>query len=86
MAINAGPCATLEGTQRITADGMTACSAYDFGFNNPQYSDKVLHIWQERDVCGAESQAAAKQAVAPRLLRSLHVNSLALAANSDVFR
>ena len=77
--------APLRGIQQST-DGMTACSAYDFGFNNPQYSDRVLHIWQERDACGAESQPAEKQAVAPRLLRRLHVNSLALAANSEVFR
>ena len=65
----------------------TANNAYEFGFNNPQFSDRLLHIVQERDPDGFVAQKAAEQHIAaPRVLRSMHVNSLTLAANSEVFR
>lgn len=58
-----------------------ACSA--FGFDNPQYSDRVLHIMREKDDQSTEPRGAAQQAA---VLRTMHVNSLTLAANSEVFR
>ena len=61
----------------------SACNAYDFGFDNPQYSDMVLHVLQETDDRSAEAQGHTKQAT---VLRSMHVNSLTLAANSEVLR
>lgn len=62
--------------------GSASC-AYQFGFDNPQYSDRVLHIMQEKDDKSTEAQGAARQA---GVLRSMHVNSLTLAANSEVLR
>lgn len=80
------PSALRDTQQSITHVNISG-NAYDFGFDNPQYSDRVLQIWQEKDYNVGESQSAAKQALAhPRLLRSMHVNSLTLAANSEVFR
>lgn len=62
----------------------SAGNAYDFGYDNPQFSDKILHILPER-VCKTELHAnAALQSSGPLL--SMHINSLTLAANSDVFR
>lgn len=61
-----------------------ACSARSaFGFDNPQYSDRVLHIILEKDGKPTEVQGPAEQA---EVLRSMHVNSLTLAANSEVLR
>ncbi len=62
---------------------LTACHAYDFGFNNPQFSDRVLHVLCERGTDRTEARGAVQQD-APLL--SMHVNSLTLAANSEVFR
>ena len=73
-----------SGSASVDAQQTTsACTAYDFGFDNPQYSDRVLHILQETDDRSAEAQGPAKQAT---VLRSMHVNSLTLAANSEVLR
>lgn len=58
-----------------------ACSA--FGFDNPQFSDRVLHILQVKDDESSEAKGAAQNAA---VLRSVHVNSLTLAANSEVLR
>ena len=73
------------GSAFVDAQQSTAssCNAYDFGFDNPQYSDRVLHVLQEPDGDSAEAEGPAKQAT---VLRSMHVNSLTIAANSEVLR
>lgn len=79
--------ASLFDVEQHPANHATSGSAYDFGFDNPQFSDGVLYILEERSAPFNEAQSAeAQQAAAPRLLRKLHVNSLTLAANSEVFR
>ena len=73
--------------QNVASESSSGNNAYDFGFNNPQFSDRGLLISEERDATTADTEDAVKQQVtAPRLLRKLHVNSLTLAANSEVFR
>ena len=62
----------------------TAGNAYNFGYNNPNFSDRVLHVLPDR-ACTDELHAnAATQEVVPLL--SMYINSLTLAANSEVFR
>lgn len=70
----------------IIAEGSLTCHAYDFGYDNPQFSDRILHIMREGvSECSEAADAATKgQAGAPLL--TMHVNSLTLAANSGVFR
>lgn len=75
------PCVPSSGSASV--DAQSACTACDFGFDNPQYSDRVLHVLQETDDRSAEAQDSAKQAT---VLRSMHVNTLTLAANSEVLR
>jgi len=65
------------------AEAPTACHAYDFGFNNPQFSDRVLHVTREK---GSSSSDAGGTAKPYEVLLSMHVNSLTLAANSEVLR
>ena len=58
--------------------------AYNFGYNNPQFSDKILHVMRERKPCSDHQEGRPLQSHSPLL--SMHVNSLTLAANSEVFR
>ena len=71
------------GSAFVDAQPASSCNACDFGFDNPQYSDRVLHVLQETDGDSAEAQGAGKQET---VLRSMHINSLTLAANSEVLR
>ena len=64
-------------------DSSNSCNTYDFGFHNPQLSDCVLHLHRERNV---ESGAEPSSAPAETPLLNMHVNSLTLAANSEIFR
>ena len=68
------------------AEGSLTCHAYDFGYDNPQFSDRILHIMREgfSDCSEAADVATKGQAGAPLL--TMHVNSLTLAANSGVLR
>jgi hypothetical protein len=69
-----------------SAEAPAACHAYNFGFNNPQFSDRVLHVTREKSSSGSDAGGTAKpHEVVPPLL-SMHVNSLTLAANSEVLR
>lgn len=69
-----------------SAEAPVACHAYDFGFNNPQFSDRVLHITREKSSSGSDAGGTAKPHEVAPLLLSMHVNSLTLAANSEVLR
>ncbi len=73
-------------TSGRSAEAPAACHAYDFGFNNPQFSDRVLYVTRERSSSSSDAGLTAKpHEEAPPLL-SMHVNSLTLAANSEVLR
>ena len=87
LAMFAMSASLFDAQQHVANEAPSGCSAYDFGFDNPQFSDGVLYILEEQTafVTGAQS-AVKQQAAAPRLLRKLHVNSLTLAANSEVLR
>ena len=74
-----GPC-VVKNENEATGAG----HAYDFGFNNPQFSDRILHVVPER--CSPADAAGDRSQQEIRPLLSLHVNSLTLAANSEVFR
>ena len=75
------PSVSLQDHAAVHTSAGNAC---DFGYNNPQFSDKILHILPER-VCDSNLPSnAVVQSSGPLL--SMHINSLTLAANSDVFR
>lgn len=69
-----------------SAEASAACHAYDFGFNNPQFSDRVLHVTREKGSSGSDAGGTTKPHEVAPLLLSMHVNSLTLAANSEVLR
>ena len=69
-----------------SAQAPAACHAYDFGFNNPQFSDRVLHVTREKSSSGSNAGGTTKPHQVAPLLLSMHVNSLTLAANSEVLR
>ena len=64
-------------------DFTNSCNTFDFGVHNPQVSDRILYVHRERT---AETDAEPSSAPADTPLLSMHVNSLTLAANSEVFR
>ncbi|KAA6417688.1 MAG: hypothetical protein FRX49_12376 [Trebouxia sp. A1-2] len=82
----AGASSLAEGhTGSRSAEAPAACHAYDFGFNNPQFSDRVLHITREKS-SGSDAGGTAKSPEVASPLLTMHVNSLTLAANSEVLR
>lgn len=74
--------------QRKASIANEACTqetdhAYDFGYNNPLFSDKILHVMRERPSCSTQMN---QQLHSETPLLSMYVNSLTLAANSELFR
>src|ERR1700722_1848389 len=68
---------------------------FDFGFNNPKFSNYILHIKAEEDREGHGYATPATDVDARKRKRklennatavSLHVNSLLLSAHSDFFK
>lgn len=89
MDMIVSPFATVASTADLhnlctVNEASAAGHAYEFGFNNPHFSDRVLHIMRESCSCLGDASDAASQEATPLL--SMHVNSLTLAANSEVFR